>query len=292
MNFQTNRSLLLFVAWLSMSIGIPVTSMAQNWQDPALQQPVQQYFSGERYPLNGTSNAATVAPTPPLSEPALPRLDEIKLGEVPPKAKTKVPAKPKVKEKKPKSKPLVDKKTSSKKKSAEKASKAKSKKKTDPQHPVKTWDVYRDRSPYPIDPRKPCSVCKREVGDCSCGSQCAQYGIGNQGMPWQDTEPGGRSCGKKGCGDKRPELSAYWPKPLSARRANREGYCQGCGHAKCRCRKVNDLFDHLVNFKLVDYQRKDNGYCGPGADPYGCLGESNSRVFGVGFRFPSQPVRR
>jgi hypothetical protein len=143
-----------------------------------------------------------------------------------------------------------------------------------------------------LDPRKPCSVCKRQLANCRCGCQRQHCAIGNEGMPWRDTEPGGRSCGKKCCKDKRPEFSVYWPKPLSARRENREADCASCGHAKCRCRKINDLFDHLVNFKLVDYQRSDNGYCGPGADPYGCLGESRTQVAGIGFRFPSEPFRQ
>lgn len=296
MSFHTNGSLILFAAFL-LSAAIPITSNAQNWQDPALQQPVRQYFTGDRYPLNSATDTAVSAPAPAVSKPAPPRVDQIDLEGTSQKLKAKEVAKPEVKKKKPVSKPPVDEKTSAKKKkrgekAAKKETKTKAKAKKEAHHPVKTWDLYRDRSPYPIDPRKPCSVCKREVGDCHCGCQSPHCGIGNQGMPWQDTEPGGRSCGKKGCSDKRPEFSVYWPKPLSAKRANREGCCQGCGQASCRCRKVNDLFDHLVNFRLVDYQRKDNGFCGPGADPYGCLGESRSQVAGVGFRFPSEPVRR
>ena len=283
MNFHTNRSILLFVAFALLSVGMPVAGIAQDWRDPALQQPVRQYFSGNRYPLNGADDAVTAAP-----------------AELPKAGKTAPAAKPKtvLKDKAPAAKPAVDKKTASKpkkksdKKTAKAKTKPKAKPKVDPHHPVKTWDVYRDRSPYPIDPRKPCSVCKRKVGDCNCGCQAKDCGIGNRGMPWRDTEPGGRSCGKKCCGDKRPEFSVYWPKPWSAKRESRNGCCEACGHANCRCRKVNDLFDHLVNFRLIDYQRKDNGYCGEDADPYGCLGESRTQVAGAGFRFPSAPFRQ
>jgi hypothetical protein len=280
MNSNYKFSPTAFIAFLFVSGAMPVTGIAQNWQDPALQQPVRQYFSGTRYPLAGANDAVKVAP----------RVELPKAKKVAPTAKPKTVVTDKI----PTAKPAVDKKTASPlgKKSEKRTDKDKAGPKAKPHHPVKTWDVYRDHSRYPIDPRKPCSVCKREVGKCGCGCQCAHRGIGNEGMPWQDTEPGGRSCGKKNCGDKRPEFSVYWPKPLSAKRENREGCCNGCGHARCQCRKVNDLFDHLVNFSLIDYQRKDNAYCGPGADPYGCLGESRSRVAGVGFRFPSEPIER
>jgi hypothetical protein len=52
------------------------------------------------------------------------------------------------------------------------------------------------------------------------------------------------------------------------------------------------VFDSLASLKLVPYQRKDNGYCGPGSDPYGCLGESRqaSRVIGADFRNPGDPA--
>lgn len=303
MKFHTNRSQLLFVAFALMSVGMPVVGIAQNWQDPALQQPVRQYFSGNRYPLSEITEAVTTAPPLKLPKAAPTKVDKINLidlskksaasdktSDFVPPVKRKTTTKDKTVESR---KPAVDKKTAGKRKNSDKkAGKEKSKPKVDPHHPVKTWDIYRDRSPYPIDPRKPCSVCKREVGKCNCGCQFSHRGVGNQGMPWQDVEPGGRACGKKNCSDKRPEYSVYWPKPLSARRENRDGCCEGCGHTRCRCRKINDLFDHLVNFSLVDYQRKDNAYCGPGADPYGCLGESRSEVAGIGFRFPPEPVTR
>lgn len=162
--------------------------------------------------------------------------------------------------------------------------------------PTLSWELYRDTSKYPIDPRKPCSVCKRETGSCQCGCvgghQCLKPG--NQGKPYQDLEPGGRNCnGHCGCRN-RPEFSVYWPKPFSAKRANNQCNQCGCGCKACEGTgpKVNDLFDHLADFKLIKYQRTDNGYCGPNADPWGCLGEERSRAAGIGFRFPSEPVQR
>lgn len=300
MNLNYKALPTLVIVFSLMSIGISETGLTQSWQDPALQQPVRQYFSGDRYPLTSASNAIT--PARPKTQPATLPKAEPKRFERPQTTQdlgNRPIAKPKTNatDRSLTSKPAVDKKTASpKKKSVKKTdkSKAKSKSKSKPHHPVKTWDLYRDRSHYPIDPRKPCSVCKREVGscDCQCGCQFSHRGIGNKGMPWQDTEPGGRTCGKKNCCNKRPEYSVYWPKPLSARRENRNGCCQGCGHATCRCRKVNDLFDHLVNFSLIDYQRKDNAYCGPGADPYGCLGESRAEVASVGVGYSLENATR
>lgn len=159
------------------------------------------------------------------------------------------------------------------KKKAAKLEKAKQEakaKKTAQSHPVIDYAIYRDRSQFPIDPRKPCSTCLRSVTNCQCGINHGQCGPGNHGRPHQDREAGGYSCGKN-CPDKRPMFSVYWPRPFSAKHT--PGHPDRCNCDQCATR-VNDWFDHLIDFKLIDYQRKDNGYCGPGADPYGCLGES------------------
>ena len=73
-------------------------------------------------------------------------------------------------------------------------------------------------------------------------------------------------------------FSVYWPRPFSAKRA--EGHPHRCNCDQCTTR-INDRFDHLINFKLIDYQRTDNGYWGPGADPFGCLGESKYQGLGI-----------
>lgn len=147
------------------------------------------------------------------------------------------------------------------------------------------YAIYRDQSPLPIDPRKPNNPCTKS-GNCQCGA-CLSTRTGLHGRPYHPQEPGGYRCGKN-CPSKRPEFSAYWPRPLSVRREeHRAGsacQCRQCGGEK----KVNDLFDGLANFRLLDYQRTDNGYCGPESDPYGCLGESKQQ--GIGYRAPSEPV--
>jgi hypothetical protein len=77
-------------------------------------------------------------------------------------------------------------------------------------------------------------------------------------------------------------FSVYWPRPFSVKRE--QGHAHRCTCASCtdRCRtRINDRFDHLINFKLIDYHRTDNGHCGPGADPFGCLGESKYQALGM-----------
>ena len=163
------------------------------------------------------------------------------------------------------------------------AKKAKKKPAPLPRQPEVDYAIYRDLSPWPVDPRKPNNPCTQN-GQCQC-HQCQSNRTGLHGRPYQPQEPGGYRCGKN-CPSKRPEFSVYWPKPLSVKREQHGSQCQ-C--QKCNGgRKVNDLFDGLANFRLINYQRTDNGYCGPGADPYGCLGES--KVMGVGYRIPSEPA--
>jgi hypothetical protein len=63
-------------------------------------------------------------------------------------------------------------------------------------------------------------------------------------------------------------------------------------YAPCQKKRCVDMFDSLATFKLINYHRTDNGYCGCGSDPYGCLGESKhaGRVRGLEFRSPGEPV--
>ncbi len=301
-----NYRLPMVWVWLCLSVNFSAAGIAQNWEDPALQQPVRQYYSESRYPLDAlqgnvnelsTGSQAAENSVDLGNAASLPPIDVSGKADTRPGASQPVvpppafPAKTKTGEKKASAKTARDQPGSSdrrKKSAKEKSGQTKS---NSAHHPVKTWDVYRDRSRYPVDPRKPCSICKRAVGDGQCRYCSAHGGIGNQGRPWQDVEPGGRACGKH-CGAKRPQFSVYWPRPMSATRANRGEGCPGCGHAQCRCRKVNDLFDQLVHFSLVNYRRTDNGYFGPGADPWGCPGESRSQVAGVGYRFPAEPLAR
>lgn len=195
------------------------------------------------------------------------------------------PSKPKA----PVKKSLSTRPKSNTKSSKSKAGSSSKKKKKEyvPKQPVLNFDIYRDQSVYPLDPRKPNNPCTQPPG-CQCGSCCASGKMGIHGRPYQPKEPGGYQCGKH-CPNKHPQFSVYWPRPFSAKCEERKDGCSACGgHCRCKHRKLNDMFDGLANFRLIDYHRTDNGYCGPESDPYGCLGES--KVSGIGFRSPGAPV--
>lgn len=134
--------------------------------------------------------------------------------------------------------------------------------------PVMNFDIYRDVSQYPLDPRKPNNPCS-QGSNCGCGCQAPGF----RGRPYQPREPGGYSCGER-CPNKRPQFSVYWPRPFSAKLDERHPDRANERYSGRQQKKLVDVFDRLVNFRLVDYQRTDNGYCGPESDPYGCLGES------------------
>ena len=199
------------------------------------------------------------------------------------------PFKPTTKSK-PKTKPTS-------KAKAKPAKKATAKKKTPaPRQPVVNYDIYRDSSHFPIDPRKPNNTCTQR-GGCQCELCGRSARPGKYGRPYQPQEPGGYQCGKN-CPNKRPQFSAYWPRPFSAKLDERHPERAADRYSgACQKPKLNDAFDRLANFRLIDYQRTDNGYCGPGSDPYGCLGESKTAgvagvggVSGLGFRVQSEPV--
>ena len=152
------------------------------------------------------------------------------------------------------------------------------------QEPELNYEIYRDQTAFPIDPRKPNNPCTQTV-NCGCGC-CAAGKPGLYGKPYQLREPGGYACGKR-CANKHPQYSAYWPRPLSAKLDERDPERAAARYSGGQTRKLVDVFDRLANFRLIDYQRTDNGHCGPGSDPYGCLGES--KVFGLGYRIQSVP---
>ncbi|MEM7457744.1 MAG: hypothetical protein AAF456_25695, partial [Planctomycetota bacterium] len=114
--------------------------------------------------------------------------------------------------------------------------------------------------------------------------------------PHQEQEPGGCACGDRGCRrcDK-PDFSIYWPRPFSVGQNEKHPRLSG----DTRRPRPQDCFDCLRNFRLIEYQRTDNGECGDcwgnNRDPYGCLGESRqlvSGVEGVDFRIPGEPIQR
>ena len=282
-----NRILILLLALVAAPSAVNVCH-SQDWRDPALQQPLPQYYPPNRYPLDGPNDLEEITPlakpaikspvtnSPFLSPPNSPSQSILDRNSnvtnqpiqnlLPEKPITKRLPKKNISKPAAKKEQQVTIKEEAQKKAAEKS------------HPVISYDIYRDRSRFPIDPRKPCSVCRRPVGKCNCGVDHGQCGPGNHGQPYQDKEPGGYACGKN-CPGKRPMFSVYWPRPFSAKRA--EGHSHRCNCDQCATR-INDRFDHLIKFKLIDYQRTDNGYCGPGADPYGCLGESKYQQLGFG----------
>ena len=186
-------------------------------------------------------------------------------------------------------------KKSTDKKSADKSSKTKSKQKKNTKkkkapvlrQPELNYNIYRDQGVYPLDPRKPNNPCTGNCEGGTCGCGCSARNVpGLHGRPYQPHEPGGYSCGKN-CPTKRPQFSVYWPRPFSAKLDERHPQQAAARYSGCQKKKLTDVFDRLVNFRLIDYQRTDNGYYGPGSDPYGCLGES--KVAGVGFRVQSVP---
>ena len=263
----------------------------QDWRDPAFQQPLPQYYPPNRYPLGELDAASSAIKMPSVLSPEQSNAvksfgDDTGRPTTPkalsgPKPDKSTPADRPTAKRLPPKKPATQKKATKKpaaKKTASKTDKKKKKAKpAKPSPPVITYDIYRDGSRFPIDPRKPCSVCRRPVSRCNCGVDHGQCRPGNQGQPYQDKEPGGYACGKN-CPDKRPMFSVYWPRPFSAKRAERHPHRCNCNQCMTR---INDRFDHLINFKLIDYQRTDNGHCGPGADPYGCLGESKYQGLGI-----------
>ncbi len=233
-------------------------SMAQDWpvNSPVVYEPVPQY-QPQRYPLAPQTQTPTSLATPKIDQAI--------------QSKNVLPTENVTK--------------------AEPAKATTSPIKTEPaDHTSKgnqvNWDIYRDRSANPVDPRKPCNNCTHPAGTqprCNCNLP------GVNGRPYSEREPGGCQCDQKNPA-KHPEFSVHWPRPFSVKLGEHDSTC-GCG---CQKKRIVDVFDGLSTFKLSKYKRTDNGYCGPGSDPYGCLGESKqaSRVAGVGYRFPSEPVPR
>ena len=242
---------------------------AQTWQvnNPEVYEPVPQY-TPNRYPLNSQPpQPPAIAPAvtqPPTTSPPESALIETNAVHIRP-LDTNVAKTP----------------------AAKKAEDPRSKK-TSHGNRV-NWDIYRDRNVTPIDPRKPCNVCTHPaVTHPRC--DCKIPGI--NGRPYLEKEPGGCKCATKHP-MKHPEFSVHWPRPFSAKLDARNPAQAETHYSDCPQKRIVDVFDPLSTFKISNYKRKDNGYCGPGSDPYGCVGESKARrVAGVGYRFPSEPVPR
>ena len=266
--------------WLAIGMVALVSAgelAAQDWLDPALNQPLPQYVPAgaqsmpvTRYPLEQpelvttapiqNDPLATDQPTSVLANPQLPTPRPLPST---PAANADIA--------RPPAKPLATKKPVAKKRA-----------------PVIDRSIYRDYSAYPIDPRKPCSPCNGGT-HCGCG-RCKK--LGNHGKPYQERELGGCKCGKQKFPRRHPQFSVYWPRPFSAKLDERNPQAAAARYNGCQSKRCVDVFDHLIDFKLVDYQRTDNGYCGPEADPYGCLGEQASLNAGIGYRVAELPEQR
>lgn len=143
--------------------------------------------------------------------------------------------------------------------------------KTSPTNYGLDYSVYRDRNRYPIDYRKPCHTCGRPIGTES------RFGHwGNNGRPYHESEPGGCLCNKEHAPN-HPKFSIYWPRPFSVMIDDHHPDYAAERYLPGPKDRIVDVFNSLSTFKLSSYKRTDNGYCGPGVDPFGCLGESKQQ---------------
>ncbi|MFK7765779.1 MAG: hypothetical protein AB8B55_00960 [Mariniblastus sp.] len=241
-----------------------VNLQAQDWpvNHAPLQGAVPQYVS----PQYGSPQNSAVQQAPARTMPRQNALPSYPLYDEPVKQKieSKIPARPAV----PIQMAPPQKNTALPAAKKQALSKKKEKQKLAPHYGI-DFSIYRDKNPYPIDPRKPCNNCVRPYGNCA-KCNCDLPGV--KGQPYMDQEPGGCKCEKKNPARK-PDFSVYWPRPFSARQEARQS--ESCGvNSGCPKKHLNDIFDPLSTFKLSKFKRTDNGYCGSGADPYGCLGES------------------
>lgn len=217
-------------------------------------------------------------PEPNKAPQVLPPPKKVQTQVLKPKASTPKaePAK-KVAQPKPAAKKKTSKEKASKKELAKGKGKGKDKKKAKAKkQPVLNNEIYHDQSLYPIDPRKPNWPCAG--GNChQQGCQCQScLALGNQGKPYRDRALGGCQCDSRKP-TKHPNFSVHWPRPFSAKLDARHPEAANARYAACQPKRIVDVFDGLSTFKLSDYKRTDNGYSGPGSDPYGCVGESKLR---------------
>ena len=162
-------------------------------------------------------------------------------------------------------------------------------------HPSVNYDIYRDISKYPVDPRKPCNDCVRPPSKGPFTRIDAKAFLGR---PLMEKEPGGCLCGKKRCKCNRRLTYLYWPRPFSAKLDEKFPRKAIQRYSECQRARLVDVFDKFEDFKLIPYTRTDNGhqgnFFGRNREVYGCLGESRQfgGVRGVNFRLPGVPIQR
>lgn len=129
--------------------------------------------------------------------------------------------------------------------------------------------IYRDRSYYPLDSRKPCQPC------LTANRYHPERLLGNRGEPYREKVYGGCECDTcRPCA--RPNVSIHWPRTFSFLLDERFPTKAAQRYAPTEQYRIVDVFNPLSKLKLSSYKRTDNGYRGIGSDPYGCLGETRA----------------
>ena len=249
MNFKSHPIKTIFTVWFPLAVSYSfclTTTAGQGWHihNPPVEQAVPQFSQPAAQPSFKPLPAATQQPTIPNAVPqkkSPPAVNTVPSVITNPKPVTVQPAEPPTV-------PFVQTESAQPAQMETAASTSSS--------------IYRDRATFPLDPRKPCHPC---VQPGATSSWLQRLLPGNDGRPYQPSEPGGCLCNRKGA-PKRDSFSVYWPQPLSAKVAPTSN--------SCRRRPLLDAFDPLVDFKLIPYQRTDSGHVGPHTDCFGCLGES------------------
>lgn len=96
------------------------------------------------------------------------------------------------------------------------------------------------------------------------------------GRPYREQLPGGCVCGNASGVTRCPDASIYWSAPASAVNQQRNPGLD-CWWESTGRQQFFAPIDRLGQFSGAPFRRTDNGYCGPSADPYGCLSASRQR---------------
>ncbi len=96
------------------------------------------------------------------------------------------------------------------------------------------------------------------------------------GRPYRDQLPGGCVCGQPSGITRSPDASVYWSAPMSSL-AQQRNPAFHCWWETTGRQQAFAPIDSLGQFSGVAFRRTDNGYCGPSADPYGCVSASRQK---------------
>ena len=148
-------------------------------------------------------------------------------------------------------------------------------------HGVSNFDIYRDCNTYPVDPRKPCHICIQRKGTRPKVKERHDRIYGFQGRPYREREPGACLCGKKKQKFKFTNINVYWPASLAGVWEDKFPVLSDLDAKTSSRFHIVDIFDKYGGFEVSRYQRRDNGFFGPGFERYGCLGESKTIEAGL-----------